>query len=120
MTAPLVWLLLSALALIAPPPTSVATWERKPLVVLTRPAQPVSGSPMTVVVGVVPKRARNVVVVADDQTARARKRPTGLWEADIVAPAAGPLSLHVRFTLDGTRYEAQGGIVLVAPESSSG
>jgi hypothetical protein len=120
MTAPLVWLLLTALALIAPPPGSATQWEGKPLVVVTHPKQPVSGSQVAVVVGAVPRRARNVQIVADDATAKARRRPTGLWEARILAPAAGPLSIHVRFTLRGTRYEAQGGIVLVAPAASGG
>ena len=41
MTAPLAWLLLSALAVIAPPaPTGPAAWQGAPPVVVTQPSQP--------------------------------------------------------------------------------
>jgi hypothetical protein len=120
MTAPLVWLLLTALGIIAPTSASTTAWEGKPLLAVTRPQQPVSGSPMTVIIGVVPRNARKVDVIADETTVHATRRPSGLWQAAIVAPAAGPLSIRVRFTLDGARYEAQGGIVLVAPAAGGG
>ncbi|MDX6591950.1 MAG: hypothetical protein QOJ13_1146 [Gaiellales bacterium] len=120
MTAPLVWLLLTALGIIAPTAPSIEPWEGKPLLVVTRPQQPVTGSPVTVIVAAVPKSAGKVNVVADETIVRAQRRPSGVWQATIVAPAAGPLSLRVRFTLNGTRYEAQGGIVLVAPAASGG
>jgi hypothetical protein len=120
MTAPLVWLLLTTLGIIAPQTGSTTPWEGKPLLVVTRPQQPVIDSPMTVIIGVVPKRARNVDLVADQAIVPASRRPSGLWQATIVPTTAGPMSLRARFTLNGTRYEAQGGIVLVAPAASGG
>ena len=58
MTAPLVWLLLSALAVIAPPaPTGPAAWQGAPPVVVARPSQPVSGHEMKVLVALLPKSA---------------------------------------------------------------
>jgi hypothetical protein len=75
---------------------------------------------MIVIIGVVPKRARNVDLVADQAVVPASWRRSGLWQATIVPTTAGPTSLRVRFTLNGTRYEAQGGIVLVAPAAGGG
>jgi hypothetical protein len=119
-TAPLVWLLLSTVGLIASPSATTTAWEGKPLLVVTKPQQPVSGAPMTVLIGVVPKKARTVELLVDTQRVRTTRRPSGLWKASVVAPAPGPATLTVRFTLHGTRYEAQGGIVLVAPAAGAG
>jgi len=55
-TAPLVWLLLSALAVIAPPAaTGPAAWQGAPPVVVARPSQPVSGHAMQVLVAGLPR-----------------------------------------------------------------
>jgi hypothetical protein len=119
-TAPLVWLLLSALAVIAPPPSGPTQWQGRSPVVVTRPSQPTSGQKITVVVGQLPAAARNVVVVADVQRAPAVRVSPEFHRASLVAPAPGPLSLSIRFTVRHHRYSAQGGVLFVVPSTSSG
>jgi hypothetical protein len=120
MTAPLVWLLLSALAVIAPPPSGPTPWQGHPPVVVTRPSQPTSGQTITVVVGQLPAAARHVVVVAEAQRAPAKRVTAQFHRATLVAPSPGPLSISIRFTVRGHRYSVQGGVVFVVPSNSSG
>ena len=120
MTAPLVWLLLSALAVISPPPAGPTPWQGRPPVVVTRPSQPASGQKITVVVGQLPAAARNVVVVADVQRSPAKRVTSQFHRATLAAPAPGPLSVSIRFTVRGHRYSAQGGVLFIVPSTSSG
>jgi hypothetical protein len=114
-TGPLVWLLLSALAVIAPPSPGPVAWQgRDPLIVLS-PSQPRTGELVTVTVAGLPPRVRRVRVVAGGQVLTTTRLSSGDRRALLVAPEAGPLTLLVRFTLHGTRYQAQGGVALVLP-----
>jgi hypothetical protein len=116
MTSPLVWLLLSALALISPHSTSgPAPWHGRQPVILWQPSQPTSGQRMVVTVAGLPARAQGVKVLAGDQVLTTRELSSGDRRALLVAPEPGPLSLLVRFTLRDHRYQAQGGVVLVVP-----
>ena len=115
MTGPLVWLLLSALAVIAPPSPGPVAWQgRDPLIVMS-PSQPRTGELVTVTVAGLPHRAGRVRVVAGGQVLTTERLSSGDRRALLVAPEAGPLTLLVRFTLHGTRYQAQGGVALVLP-----
>ena len=119
MTAPLVWLLLSALAVIAPPaPTGPAAWQGAPPVVVAQPSQPVSGHAVKVLVAQLPKDARDVEVVAAPQRVPARLVKPGIRRALLVAPAPGPLTLTVEFTLHGHRYQVAGGVIFVTVGTS--
>jgi hypothetical protein len=114
-TGPLVWLLLSALAVIAPPSPGPVAWQgRDPLIVLS-PSQPRTGELVTVTVAGLPHRARRVRVVAGGQVLTTEPLSSGDRRAQLTAPEAGPLTLLVRFTLHGIRYQAQGGVALVLP-----
>jgi hypothetical protein len=115
MTSPLVWLLLSALALISPQTTGPAPWQGRQPVILWQPSEPTSGQHMVVTVAGLPARAQHVQVVAGDQVLTTRALSSGDRRALLVAPAPGPLTLLVRFTLRSHRYQAQGGVVLVIP-----
>jgi len=118
-TAPLVWLLLSALAVIAPPAaTGPAAWQGAPPVVVARPSQPVSGHVMQVLVAHLPRHARDVEVVAAPQRVPARLVKPGIRRAQLVAPAPGPLTLTVEFTLRGRRYQVAGGVIFVTVGTS--
>jgi hypothetical protein len=71
---------------------------------------------MRVLVIGLPKQARDVVLTGAGLPAPTVRRGAGLFRARLTAPpAAGPLSLGVRFTLHGRRYEAQVGVVFVVP-----
>ena len=70
---------------------------------------------MRVLVIGLPKQARDVVLTGAGLPAPTVRRGAGLFRARLTAPAAGPLSLGVRFTLHGHRYEAQVGVVFVVP-----
>ncbi len=119
MTAPLVWLLLSALAVMAPPaPTGPTAWQGAPPVVVARPSQPASGHLMQVLVAQLPKGARDVEVVAAPQRVPARLVKPGIRRAQLVAPAPGPLTLTVEFTRHGHRYEVAGGVIFVTVGTS--
>lgn len=118
MTAPLAWLLLSTLALLAPPAHGPSEWTGKPLAVVTSPSQPTEGTTLTVVVALLPAQARDVVVAGGGRHTRARLLHAGVRRARLVMPAAGPLTLTVRFTLDGKRYTAPGGVVFVVSDTS--
>lgn len=116
MTSPLVWLLLSALALISPHGTpGPAPWHGRQPVILWQPSQPTSGQQMVVTVAGLPARAQRVRVVAGDQVLATQALSSGDRRALLVAPLSGPLTLLVRFTLHGHRYQAQGGVALVVP-----
>jgi len=118
-TAPLVWLLLSALAVIAPPTaTGPATWQGPAPVVVVRPSQPVSGHLVQVLVAQLPRRALHVEVVAAPQRVPARLVKPGIRRAQLVAPAPGPLTLTVEFTLRGRRYQVSGGVIFVTAGTS--
>jgi hypothetical protein len=114
-TAPLVWLLLSALAVIAPPHPGPVSWQGRDPVVVMSPSQPRTGDLVTVTVAGLPPKARRVRVVAGDQVLTTTRLGSGDRRALLVAPDAGPLTLLVRFRLHGTNYQAQGGIALVLP-----
>lgn len=116
MTSPLVWLLLTALALISPQSTAgPAPWHGRQPVILWQPSEPTSGQHMVVTVAGLPSHAQRVRVVAGDQVLTTRALSSGDRRALLVAPVAGPLTLLVRFTLHGHRYQAQGGVALVIP-----
>ena len=119
MTAPLVWLLLSALAVIAPPAaTGPAAWQGAAPVVVARPSQPVSGHAVQVLVARLPRHVRDVQVVAAPQRVPARLVNHGIRRAQLVAPAPGPLTLTVEFTLRGHRYQVAGGVIFVTVGTS--
>ena len=118
MTAPLVWLLLSALAVIAPPATGPAAWQGAAPVVVARPSQPVSGHALQVLVARLPRHVRDVQVVAAPQRVPARLVEPGIRRAQLVAPAPGPLTLTVEFTLRGHRYQVAGGVIFVTVGTS--
>jgi len=88
--------------------------------VVTKPTQPVEGSIVTVGVARVPAGARHVLVLADQQAVHPRQVGPGLWRGQLVAPAAGPVTLSVRFTLHGVRYQSAGGVIFVVPDTSVG
>jgi hypothetical protein len=114
-TGPLVWLLLSALAVIAPPHPGPAAWQGpEPLIVMS-PSPPRTGEVVTVTVAGLPPRAKRVRVVAGGQVLATTRLASGDRRALLVAPDAGPVSLLVRFRLHGINYQAQGGIALVLP-----
>jgi hypothetical protein len=118
-TAPLVWLLLSALAVIAPPtPTGPTAWQGAPPVVVARPSQPVTGHRVAVLVAQLPAAARAVQVVAAPQRIPARPVKPGIRRAVLIAPAPGPLTLNVEFTLRGRRYQVSGGVIFVTAGTS--
>jgi hypothetical protein len=113
-TAPLVWLLLSTLAVIGPAaPSGPDAWQGAPPVVVARPSQPASGHLVQVLVAQLPKGARDVEVVAAPQRVPARLVKPGIRHAQLVAPAPGPLTLTVEFALRGHRYEVAGGVIFV-------
>jgi hypothetical protein len=114
MIAPLLWLLLAALTVSQP---QVVPWDGSAPVVVVRPAQPKAGKPITIGVAHLPRGAAAVDVVAEDLTASARRVGNGVRRATLFAAKAGPLSIAIRFTLRGVRYEAPGAVILVAPAS---
>ena len=121
MTVPLVWLLLSAIAVLAPPAaTGPQVWDGAAPVVVTKPTQPTEGSVVTVGIARVPARARQVLLLADQQTVHPRQVGPGLWRGQLVAPSAGPVTLSVRFTVHGVRYQSAGGVIFVVPNTSVG
>jgi hypothetical protein len=118
MTAPLAWLLLSALALITPAQShGPATWTGRAPALVAHPSQPVSGQTMTVLVVGLPRRAAHVDLTGTGLHVGMTRTGGGPRRATLQAPAAGPLSLGVRFTLHGRRYQAQVGVILVVPGS---
>ena len=121
MTAPLVWLLLSAIAVLAPPAAAgPKVWNGPAPVVVTKPSQPVEGSQVGVAVARVPAGSRRVLVLADQVPVPTRRVGQGLWRGRLLAPAAGPVTLSVRFTLHGIRYQAAGGVIFVVPDTGVG
>jgi hypothetical protein len=112
---PLVWLLLSALAVIAPPPTGPVAWQGQDPLIVMSPSPPRTGELVDVTVAGLPPRARRVRVVAGGQVLTTTRLSSGDRRALLVAPDAGPLTLLVRFRLHGVNYQAQGGIALVLP-----
>ena len=116
MTAPLSWLLLAALALVAPVQQhGPATWTGRAPALVTHPSQPVSGQTMTVLVVGLPRRAAEVDLTGAGPRIHMTRTAGADRRATLPAPAAGPLSLGVRFTLRGRRYQAQVGVVFVVP-----
>jgi len=87
-------------------------------VIMARPSQPVSGHAMQVLVAALPTGARDVEVVAAPQRVRARVVKPGIRRAQLVAPAPGPLTLTVEFTLRGHRYQVAGGVIFVTVGTS--
>ncbi len=118
MTGPLAWLLLSALALLAPPNHGPARWNGRPIAVVTAPSHPTEGKRVHVVIALLPRGARHVVVAGGGRHALARPDGDGVRKASLITPPAGPLVLTVRFTLHGKRYTAPGGVVFVVPDTS--
>jgi hypothetical protein len=119
MTAPLSWLLLSALALLAPTPHGPAIWTGSTPAVFSRPSQPVSGHPLTLVVAGLPHGARRVVITGIAGRLPAQRTAPGIFRARLdAAPAPGPLSLGVRFALRGRRYQSTVGVLFVVPATS--
>jgi hypothetical protein len=114
---PLVWLLLSALAVIAPPQPGPVAWQGRAPLIVTHPSQPTSGELVIVTVAGLPAKATRVRVVAGDQVLPTNRLGSGDRRALLVAPDAGPLTLLVRFHLHGTSYQAQGGVTLVLPSA---
>jgi len=112
MIAPLLWLLLAAAAVTEP---HLAQWHGAAPVVVTRPSQPTSGGRVIVGIADLPPQARKVVAAADGDTASATRASTGVYRAVLRAGTAGPLTIVVRFTVNGVRYEVPGAVILVAP-----
>lgn len=112
MISPLLWLLLAALGLTAPP-AQLQEWNGKPPVFITAPSQPRSDRPMAISVGSLPARAGNVVVMVDGVRVRTVSDGNGLYRAVVARPDPGVISVAVRFSLGGTRYQSAGPGVLV-------
>ena len=117
MTGPLAWLLISALALLAPPTHGPTQWTGRPLAVVASPAQPKAGSRVRVAIALIPAGARNVVVEGGGSRAVARPDRGTVRHASLPAGSPGPLELSVRFTLHGVRYSAPGGVIFVVPDT---
>src|SRR3954447_4639427 len=115
MTGPLAWLLISALALLAPPSHGPTPWTGRALAVAASPSQPKSGTRVRVAVALLPRGAQHVVVEGGGARAAARAAGRNLARAVLPTGARGPLELSVRFTLHGVRYTAPGGVIFVAP-----
>ena len=75
-------------------------------------------SSIVIVVAGLPTGARDVEVVAAPQRVRARVVKPGIRRAQLVAPAPGPLTLTVEFTLRGHRYQVAGGVIFVTVGTS--
>ena len=112
MISPLLWLLLAALGLTAPP-TQLQEWDGRAPVFVTAPSQPRSDRPLAISVGSLPARADNVVVMVDGVRVRAVSDGNGLYRAVVASPDPGVISLAVRFSLGGKRYQSPGPGVLV-------
>jgi hypothetical protein len=117
MTGPLAWLLLSALALLAPHSHSPEQWTGRPLAVVASPPRPKEGTRVHVVIAFLPRASRDVVVEGGGHHAVARRSGASLRRASLPSGTPGPLQLSVRFTLHGTRYTAPGGVVFVVPDT---
>ena len=117
MTGPLAWLLLSALALLAPPSHGPTQWTGRPLAVAASPSQPKEGTRVHVVIALLPAAAHNVLVEGGGNRAAARPTGSNLRRASLPTGTPGPLELSVRFTLHGTRYTAPGGVIFVVPDT---
>jgi len=115
MTGPLAWLLISALALLAPPAHGPMTWTGRPLAVAASPSQPKSGTRVHVAIALLPRGAHDVVVEGGGARAAARAAGPNVARASLPTGAPGPLELSVRFTLHGVRYTAPGGVIFVVP-----
>jgi hypothetical protein len=70
------------------------------------------------VVAGLPHAARHVVITGTLTPLPAQRRGPGVYRADLTAPAPGPLSLAVRFTYGGRRYQSQVGVLFVQPPST--
>src|SRR3954447_26208260 len=132
MTGPLAWLLLSALALLAPASHGPTQWNGRPLAVAASPSQPKAGTRVHVAIALLPRAARDVVVEGGGARAEARPAGRNLRRASLPprgppppAPSGrvtlptgvpGPLELSVRFTLHRVRYTAPGGVIFVVPD----
>lgn len=116
MISPLLWVLLAALHLTAPP-TQLQEWDGKSPVFVTAPAKPRSGRPLAISVGALPANARNVVVIVDGLRVRTVSDGDGLYRAAVASPDPGVISLAVRFSVGQKRYQSPGPGVLVAPQS---
>jgi len=114
LTAPLSWLLLVALALLGPAkPHGAAVWTKTSPAVISRPGQPISGRPLVLVVAGLPHAADHVVITGTPTPLPAQRRGPGVYRADLTAPAPGPLSLVVRFSYHGRRYQSPVGVLFV-------
>ena len=117
MTGPLAWLLISALALLAPPSHGPTQWTGRPLAVAASPSQPKAGTRVRVAIALLPREARNVVVEGGGARARARPEEGNVRVARLPTGAPGPLEMSVLFTLHGVRYTAPGGVIFVVPDT---
>ncbi|HEX2587185.1 MAG TPA: hypothetical protein VHL51_02880 [Gaiellales bacterium] len=117
MTAPLAWLLISALALLAPPSHGPVPWTGRPLAVAASPSQPKADTRVRVAIALLPRGATNVVVEGGGADATARPAAGNVRVARLPTGAPGPLELSVRFTLHGVRYTAPGGVIFVVPDT---
>jgi len=117
MTGPLAWLLLSALALLAPASHGPTQWNGRPLAVAASPSQPKAGTRVRVAIALLPRAARDVVVEGGGARAVARPAGRNLRRASLPTGVPGPLELSVRFTLHGVRYTAPGGVIFVVPDT---
>jgi hypothetical protein len=117
MTGPLAWLLISALALLAPPSHGPTQWTGRPLAVAASPSQPKAGTRVRVAIALLPPGARNVIVEGGGSRATARRSGNNVRRASLPTGAPGPLELSVRFTLHGVRYTAPGGVIFVVPDT---
>jgi hypothetical protein len=70
------------------------------------------------VVAGLPHAARHVVITGTPTPLSAQRRGPGLYRAALTAPAPGPLSLAVRFTYHGRRYESPVGVLFVQSRSA--
>jgi hypothetical protein len=111
----LLWLLAAAFGVTHP---DLTVWQGRAPVVLVRPSQPNAGTVMTVAIARMPRRARAVEIDAGGDLVSPERLDGTSYRTTLVAPdLPGPMSITIRFTLDGTRYEAPGSVVVVAPAS---
>jgi hypothetical protein len=111
----LLWLLAASFGVTHP---DVASWQGRAPVLLVRPAQPTAGDLMTVAVARMPARARSVQLDMGGRLLSPQRVDRTSYRATLAAPSLpGPVSITIRFTVGGTRYEAPGSVVVVAPAS---
>jgi hypothetical protein len=105
-------ILLGGLTSPAPAPPA---YSGTPPAVVIKPVTVRAGSPAHVSVLGMPRAARHVRLVADNQSWPTRVLRDHVFTATVVPQAAGPWELDIRFTLHGRHYTVLGTVISVHP-----